>query len=71
MPRLVQPAQKQITYNGVEVAVTPTPDGGAILGIITATEVVMLPLSPEARAEIGRKLLAPSVAVAPANGAGH
>jgi hypothetical protein len=63
--------QEKVTYAGCAVQVNPMPDGGAVLLFILSTKVVEVPLDADAREEIGRKLLAPSVAVANWNGNGH
>jgi hypothetical protein len=63
--------QEKVTYAGCEVQVAPTADGGAVLLFILATKVVEVPLDAGGREKIGRKLLAPSVAVANGNGNGH
>jgi hypothetical protein len=61
---------KQIRYTDFMLGeVMPEPDGGAAVNFVTPTgEVHSFPLNERARQELGKKLLAPSLAVAGAGG---
>lgn len=75
MPAIPQPSPpKQITYPNVVIDVQPLPDGNLMLAIIepagAPTTVHMFPMSAEYAAELGRKLTAPHIIPAAANGHG-